>query len=61
MTFYPRSARRSALVLAFVLLPVALAPATTFASGFSIFEQGAKASGLAGAYVALADDASANW
>ncbi|MDA8019908.1 MAG: outer membrane protein transport protein [Thermoanaerobaculia bacterium] len=38
-----------------------LFPATAFASGFSIFEQGAKASGLAGAYVALADDASANW
>ena len=31
------------------------------ASGFSIFEQGAKPSGLAGAWVASADDASANW
>jgi long-chain fatty acid transport protein len=31
------------------------------ASGFSIFEQGTKASGVSGAWVALADDASANW
>ena len=33
--------------------------ATAFASGFSIFEQGAKASGMAGAFVATADDPSA--
>lgn len=40
---------------------LALAAGVAAASGFSIYEQGAKASGLAGAYVALADDASANW
>lgn len=33
----------------------------TRASGFSIFEQSAKPSGQAGAWVARADDASANW
>ena len=32
-----------------------------FASGFGFYEQGAKASGQAGAWVARADDASANW
>lgn len=37
------------------------APAGLQASGFSIFEQSAKASGLAGAWVAQADDAAANW
>jgi long-chain fatty acid transport protein len=31
------------------------------ASGFAFYEQGAKASGQAGAWVARADDASANW
>lgn len=56
-----RSVRRMALLLSCALVPAAWIPATAFASGFSIFEQGAKASGLAGAYVALADDASANW
>ncbi|MEM1205762.1 MAG: outer membrane protein transport protein [Acidobacteriota bacterium] len=40
---------------------VALVPAGAFASGFSIYEQGGKASGVAGAFTALADDASANW
>lgn len=36
-----------------------LAGTSAFASGFSIFEQGAKASGMAGAFVATADDPSA--
>jgi long-chain fatty acid transport protein len=40
---------------------VALAAAPAFASGFGFYEQGAKASGQAGAWVARADDASANW
>lgn len=44
-----------------LVLALACLPALASASGFSIYEQGAKASGLAGAYVALADDASANW
>ncbi|MBZ5638435.1 MAG: outer membrane protein transport protein [Acidobacteriia bacterium] len=43
----------TALILAGVL------PA--MASGFSIYEQSAKASGQAGAWVARADDAAANW
>ena len=56
MTRSQRFVRGLGLALALACLP-------TFASasGFSIYEQGAKASGLAGAYVALADDASANW
>jgi long-chain fatty acid transport protein len=36
-----------------------LLSATAFAAGFSIFEQGAKATGMAGAFVATADDPSA--
>ena len=43
------------------LLASVVVASTAFASGFSIFEQGAKASGVAGAFVAFADDASANW
>lgn len=36
-------------------------PASSLAAGFGIYEQSAKASGLAGAWVARADDAAANW
>jgi len=39
----------------------ALAVGPVLASGFSIYEQSAKASGRAGAWVARADDAAANW
>lgn len=42
-------------------LAVSLAAAPVWASGFSIYEQSAKASGQAGAWVARADDAAANW
>ena len=50
--------KRCPLILA-VLVMFAAGPA--FASGFGFYEQGAKASGQAGAWVARADDASANW
>lgn len=43
------------------LLILTLGAGQLGASGFSIFEQSAKASGLAGAWVARADDAAANW
>jgi long-chain fatty acid transport protein len=46
-------------VLAAVLVLAGALPA--MASGFSIYEQSAKASGQAGAWVARADDAAANW
>jgi long-chain fatty acid transport protein len=49
---------RNRLILA-VTVVVAAAPA--LASGFAFYEQGAKASGQSGAWVARADDASANW
>src|SRR4029450_9872996 len=49
---------RNRLILA-VIVVVAAGPA--FASGFAFYEQGAKASGQSGAWVARADDASANW
>jgi long-chain fatty acid transport protein len=49
---------RNRLILA-VSAVVAAAPA--LASGFGFYEQGAKASGQSGAWVARADDASANW
>lgn len=50
--------KRSPLILAVI---VVLAAAPAFASGFGLYEQGAKASGQAGAWVARADDAAANW
>jgi len=50
--------KRSLLILAVITV---LAAAPAFASGFGFYEQGAKASGQAGAWVARADDASANW
>lgn len=43
------------------LLVLGLLPSSLFAAGFNIYEQSAKASGLAGAWVAQADDAAANW
>jgi long-chain fatty acid transport protein len=47
------------LAITACLLAVAAGPA--LASGFSIYEQSAKASGQAGAWIARADDAAANW
>jgi long-chain fatty acid transport protein len=51
-------AKRTAAVIVAALL-VTASPA--LASGFGFYEQGAKASGQGGAWVARADDASANW
>jgi long-chain fatty acid transport protein len=42
-----------------VTLSLALVPATSSASGFSIYEQGGRAMGFAGAYTAVTDDPSA--
>jgi long-chain fatty acid transport protein len=53
-----RNLTQAALVGA---LALALTASAAFASGFNIYEQGGKASGLSGAFVAQADDASANW
>jgi long-chain fatty acid transport protein len=53
--------RKPTRILLFAALFLVLATPTVQASGFSIFEQSAKASGMAGAYVALADDAAAAW
>lgn len=47
------------LRLTILTLMACLLSATAFGAGFSIFEQGAKASGMAGAFVATADDPSA--
>lgn len=49
---------RSLRPLIFVILAT-LMSATAFGAGYSIFEQGAKASGMAGAFAATADDPSA--
>ena len=46
-------------VLVGLILTLTTLPA--FSSGFSIYEQSAKASAQAGAWVARADDAAANW
>lgn len=53
-----RSLTKGAL---FGAMALTLTASNLWASGFNIYEQGAKASGLAGAFVAQADDASANW
>jgi long-chain fatty acid transport protein len=45
--------------LLLVLISILASSGTAFASGFSIFEQGAKATGMAGAFAATADDPSA--
>ncbi|HEX8152341.1 MAG TPA: outer membrane protein transport protein [Thermoanaerobaculia bacterium] len=50
--------RRVSTILLLVLASC-LCSGAAFGSGFSIFEQGAKASGMAGAFVATADDPSA--
>jgi len=46
---------------ALAVLALCLIPAPASAAGFGIYEQSAKASGLAGAWIARADDAAANW
>jgi len=50
--------KRNSLILSVI---VVLAAAPAFASGFGFYENGAKASAQGGAWVARADDASANW
>jgi len=50
--------KRNRLILAVIVIHAA-APAV--ASGFGFYEQGAKASAQSGAWIARADDASANW
>ncbi len=54
---------RNTVLRSAVLAVVALTllPGNLLAAGFGIYEQSAKASGLAGAFVARADDAAANW
>jgi len=51
--------RKLSSALLALIVPFAAAPA--LASGFAFYEQGAKASAQSGAWVARADDASANW
>lgn len=46
-------------IVAVAMVVAGVVPA--FASGFSVYEQSTKASGLAGAWVAQADDPAANW
>jgi long-chain fatty acid transport protein len=54
----PRGAR---VTLAALAVAACLSPGKLTAAGFGIYEQSAKASGLAGAWVARADDAAATW
>lgn len=49
------------ILFAFAAVAAITASGSALASGFSIYEQSAKASGQAGAWVARADDAAANW
>src|SRR5260221_5117657 len=56
MSLRPRAAL---LVALSALMAVCLIPCPAIASGFSIYEQGGRGMGFAGAYVALADDPSA--
>ena len=51
--------KKGLLLAAACVALVAAGP--VLASGFSIYEQSAKASGQAGAWIARADDAAANW
>ena len=55
------SLKTSLRLTAMVCLGLMSTTANLPAAGFGIYEQSAKASGLAGAWVARADDASANW
>ena len=45
----------------FALVSVVLAAPSVWAAGFSIYEHSARASGMAGAWTAQANDAAANW
>jgi len=51
--------RLSRFTVSLILLLTTLVAPAVFASGFSIFEQGAKATGMGGAFAATADDPSA--
>lgn len=50
---------KNRVVLAFLVTVALIVPSQVFASGFGYYEHGAKATALAGAFVARADDASA--
>ena len=55
----PRPPRETAVPLLFAAFGLLLTPAPALASGFAIFEQGARGMGFAGAYTAVASDPSA--